>query len=202
MKNIFFNNILIYSKGLHEYINYLRQVLKILRKERLYANLKKYDFYMERIVFLGYVISAKRIEMDKAEIKVIKKWPIPKMVSVIRSFNILTSFYIRFVKDFSILVVPLIEIVKKIIGFKLDDDQEKTFNLLKERLILASLLALLDFTKTIKIKCDAMGISIGAILMQEKWLITYFYEKLKKITFNYPTYDNELYALMRTLETW
>jgi len=40
------------------------------------------------------------------------------MVSVVRNFNGLTSFYIRFVKDFSILVVPLTEIVKKIVGFK------------------------------------------------------------------------------------
>jgi len=124
------------------------------------------------------------------------------MVSVVRNFNGLTSFYIRFVKDFSILVVPLTEIVKKIVGFKWDDDQEKTFNLLKERLILASLLALLDFTKTIEIKCDASGISIGAIVLQEKWPITYFSEKLNKATFNYPTYDNELYALIRTLKTW
>jgi hypothetical protein len=73
--------------------------------------------------------------------------------------------------------------------------------LLKERLILTSLLALPDFAKTFEIKSDASGISIGAILMQEKWPITYFSEKLNKATFNYPTYDNELYALMRTLET-
>jgi hypothetical protein len=52
------------------------------------------------------------------------------MVIEVRSFHGLTSFYKRFVKDFSTLVTPLTEILKKTIRFKWDDDQEKAFNLL------------------------------------------------------------------------
>jgi hypothetical protein len=46
------------------------------------------------------------------------------------------------------------------------------------------------------------GIGIGAILMQKKWPIAYFSEKLNDVAFNYPTYDKELYILMRALKTW
>uniref|UniRef100_A0A2N9G165 Integrase catalytic domain-containing protein n=1 Tax=Fagus sylvatica TaxID=28930 RepID=A0A2N9G165_FAGSY len=43
---------------------------------------------------------------------------------------------------------------------------------------------------------------IGAVLMQEKRPIAYFSEKLNGAALNYPTYDKELYALVRALETW
>jgi hypothetical protein len=110
---VYFDDILIYSKGLDEYIDHLRQVLDVLRKEILYHNLKKYDFCMEKIVYLGYVVSTTSIEMDEAKIKVMKEWYAPKMVSEVGSFQGLASFYRRFVKDFSIIVDSLTKIIKK-----------------------------------------------------------------------------------------
>jgi len=110
---VYFDDILIYSKGLDEYIDHLRQVLDVLRKEILYHNLKKYDFCMEKIVYLGYVVSTTSIEMDEAKIKVMKEWSTPKMVSEVGSFQGLASFYRRFVKDFSIIVDSLTKIIKK-----------------------------------------------------------------------------------------
>jgi len=69
---VYFDDILIYSKGLDEYIRHLRQVLDVLRNESLYANLKKYDFYMDKIVFLGYVVSVKGIKMDEVRLRLYK----------------------------------------------------------------------------------------------------------------------------------
>ena len=53
-----------------------------------------------------------------------------------------------------------------------------------------------------EIKCDALGIGIGAVLMQEGWPITYFSVKLSGAPLNYPTYDKKLCALVQALETW
>jgi hypothetical protein len=99
------------------------------------------------------------------------------------------------------IVSPLTEIVKKVVGFKWGEEQENAFSLLKSKLISTPLLSLPDFNKAFKIECDALGIGIGAVLMQEKWLIAYFSEKLNCATLNYPTYDKELYAVVRALET-
>jgi hypothetical protein len=52
---VHFDDILIYSKNLTEHFDHLRNVLNVLRSEKLYANLKKCAFCMEKIVFLGYV---------------------------------------------------------------------------------------------------------------------------------------------------
>ena len=122
---IYFDDILIYSKEIEEHIGNLRQVLEVLRKESFYANLKRYDFCMDMIVFLGYVVSAKGIEMDEAKVKATQEWPTPKSITEVRSFHGLASFYRRFVKDFSTIASPLTEIIKKVVGFNWGEEQKK-----------------------------------------------------------------------------
>jgi hypothetical protein len=73
---------------------------------------------------------------------------------------------------------------------------------LKDKLCSAPVLALPNFKKTFKIKCDASGMVISVVLMQYRRPILYFSEKLSGATLNYLTYDKELYALVRALETW
>ncbi|XP_048630263.1 uncharacterized protein LOC125603038 [Brassica napus] len=79
---------------------------------------------------------------------------------------------------------------------------EEAFQILKGKLTNAPLLVLPDFSKTFEIECDASGVGIGAVLMQDRKPIAYFSEKLGGATLNYPTYDQELYALVRALQTW
>ena len=104
---VYFDDILVYSKNLNEHIEHLHCVLAVLRKEKLYANLKKCSFCLDKVVFLGYVVSAKGIAVDEEKEKAIKEWPTPKSITEVRSFHGLASFYRRFVKDFSTLAALL-----------------------------------------------------------------------------------------------
>jgi hypothetical protein len=74
--------------------------------------------------------------------------------------------------------------------------------MLKDKLTHAPLIQLLDFNKTFDLECDASGIGLGGVLVQERKLLHIFSEKLSSPVLNYSTYDKELYALVRCLETW
>ena len=199
---VYFDDILVYSKSLDEHVEHLHSVFRVLKENKLYANLKKCSFCMESIVFLGFVVSSKGISVDEEKVKANRDWPRPKNASEVRSFHGLASFYRRFVKDFSSIATPLNELVKKNVVFKWDDVHEKAFNTLKEKLTNAPLLCLPNFDKAFEVECDASGVGIGAVLMQDSKPIAYFSEKLSGAALNYPTYDKELYALVRILQTW
>ncbi|RVW79571.1 Retrovirus-related Pol polyprotein from transposon 17.6 [Vitis vinifera] len=167
----------------------MRQLSYKDRKEKLFSNFKKCIFCTDKIMFLGFVVSAQRIQVDEEKTYTIQDWSSPTSVGHVCSFHGLTSFYRRFMKDLSSITVPPIKVIKKNIGFKWGDKQEKTFQLIKEKLTHAPLLALPDFTKTFEIEYDASGMSIGAVLMQRGRPIAYFNKKLSGAALNYPTYD-------------
>src|SRR4051812_11666567 len=94
------------------------------------------------------------------------------------------------------------ELTKKGVPFVWGDAQQHAFVILKDKLTHAPLLQLPDFNKTFELECDASGICLGGVLLQDAKPVAYFSEKLSGPSLNYSTYDKELYALVRTLETW
>jgi hypothetical protein len=106
------------------------------------------------------------------------------------------------VRYFSTNAAPLYELTKNGVLFRWGPSQQKDFDALKSNLTQASLLQLPDFDKTYDLQCDASGIGIGGVLIQGGKLVAFFNEKLNGPTLNYSTYDKEIYALVRVLQTW
>jgi hypothetical protein len=88
------------------------------------------------------------------------------------------------------------------VPFSWGPTQEKAFNTLKDKLTHAPLLQMPDFQKVFELECDASGIGLGAVVLQEGKPVAYFSEKLSGASLRYSTYDKELYALVCTLQTW
>lgn len=68
---VYFDDILIYSHDLNEHVTHFHKLFIILREHKLYANLQKYEFCISSVHFLGYVVSAKGIQVDGAKVKAI-----------------------------------------------------------------------------------------------------------------------------------
>ena len=69
---VYFDDIMIYSKNLDEHIEHLNLVLDVLRKEKLFANLKKCTFCTDKLIFLGFAITAKGIGVNEEKVIVIQ----------------------------------------------------------------------------------------------------------------------------------
>ena len=129
---VYFDDILIYSKNSMEHLEHLRQLFSILGEQRLFVNLNKCDFYVDRIIFLGYVVTKDGIEMDRSKIEAITNWPTPSSIHDVRSFHGLVCFYSRFIRGFSSIMAPITECLKGD-KFKWTSVAEESFELIKKK---------------------------------------------------------------------
>ena len=83
---MFIDDILIYSKGAQDHENHLRLLLQILREKQLYAKLSKCEFWLDHVVFLGYVVSSRCIEVDRKKVEAVLNWEVPRNIIEVRSF--------------------------------------------------------------------------------------------------------------------
>jgi hypothetical protein len=119
--------------------------------------------------------------MDTDKVEVIKNWPSPKNIFEVRSFHGLASFYQKFIRNFSGISALMMDTVKKRHKyFHWIEEADKSFNLLKRKIMKQPILVLPDFQNTFQVKCDASGFAIGAVLSQEDGPIAYFREKLNE----------------------
>jgi hypothetical protein len=190
---VYFDVILIYSRNLVTRMDHVRKVLEV-KKER------KWSFMMDQFLFLGFVVNADGILVDEEKVRAIRKWPTAKSVGEVRSFQ-LATFYRRFVQNFSSIVAPITEYMKKR-KFNWGDDAEQSFSIIKEKLCTTPVLALPDFDKLFEVKCDASIVKIGAVSSQEGKPVKFFSEKLEETRHKWSTYELELYPVLKALKVW
>ncbi|GJY19952.1 putative reverse transcriptase domain-containing protein [Tanacetum coccineum] len=185
---VFIDDILVFSKSKEEHEEHLRTVLQILRQEKLYAKFSKCEFWLSKVAFLGHIVSAEGITMDPAKVEAITKWPRPTSVTEVRSFLGLAGYYRRFVEGFSRLALPLTKLMRKGEKFVWNEEREKSFEELKQRLVSAPILTLPSGTGGFQIYSDASKKGLGCVLMQHGKVIAYASRQLKPYEVNYPTH--------------
>ncbi|GJS55703.1 putative reverse transcriptase domain-containing protein [Tanacetum coccineum] len=192
---VFIDDILIYSRNKEEHANHLRIILELLRKEKLYAKFSKCDFWIRIVQFLGHLIDSQGLHVDPAKIEAVKNWTSPTTPTEVRQFLGLAGYYRRFIEGFSKITKPLIKLTQKNKNYIWGEEQEPAFQLLKQKLCEAPILALPEGNDDFVVYCDASLQGLGAVLMQREKVIAYASRQLKPHEENYTTHDLELGAV-------
>jgi hypothetical protein len=158
---VYLDDILIFNKTEEEHMRHLTLVMRRLQQEKLLINMKKSYFMKTKIIYLGFVFSLKELKMDPEKVKAIKQWPLPRNIFEVRSFHGLASFYRKFIRNFSGISAPMMDIVKKIHKyFHWTEEEEISFRLLKEKITEQPVMVLLYFSKTFQVRCDTSGFTL------------------------------------------
>ena len=204
---VYIDDIIIHSRTLEEHVQHVREVLTLLRHEKLYAKMKKCAFGLREVEFCGFLVTAEGIRSHPDKLKSIREWPMPQNVADARAFFGLAGFYQRFVKNFANIAHPISSLFKKTAKWSWQDEQKRAFANLKDALMESTTLSYPDLNKEFVLHVDASADALGATLSQENHaghlrLITCTSRKFNPAERNYPTHEREMLALVHALKKW
>ena len=156
----FLDDLLIYSDTLQEHREHVREVLKRLQDNELFANLEKCEFEVTCVNFLGYSITTEGITTDPAKIEAINSWPTPTTAKQIQKFLGFANFYRGFIEDFARIATPLHELTKKGLQFNWSPAADRAFQELKLAFCTAPVLRHPDPNKAYFVSGDASDFAI------------------------------------------
>ena len=203
----YLDDILIYSRTREEHLSHVRKVLTALRRASLFGKIQKYEFFKEETTFLGVIVGRYSIRMDPKKVQTIRDWKTPTCLTDVQAFIGFGNFYRRFVRDFSKIIAPMVNLTRKDVKFQWDLHCEESFNRLKEAFTSAPILAPFDWEKEIILETDASDYVSAGVLSQygdDSILrpVAFFSKKHSMTECNYEIYDKELLAIVRCFEEW
>jgi hypothetical protein len=142
-------------------------MLTVLRTHNLYLNVKKCQFEQNKVNYLGVQVGKGQVKMEEAKVDKVKEWKPPQDVTQVRHFLGFTGYYCYFIKNYSQLAQPLLDLTKKGTPWHWDDNQQKAFKTLKQRMCEKPILANPDSNKMFYLQTDALTSGAGVVLSQE-----------------------------------
>ena len=198
---VYIDDIVIYSETFEKHLIHLEKTFRKIKEANLTLGLEKCEFAKEKLKFLGHEISKEGIQSDPDKIVKIQEFKRPGTVKEVRQFLGLTSYYRRFINNFSKIARPINSLLNKDIGFEWKEEQEKAFEELKKRLMETPVLQYPDFNRSFIICTDASEKGLGAVLEQlddegKEKPVAYASRSLKPAELNYSVTDLECLAVI------
>ena len=201
---VYLDDIIVFGRTFEEQLERLEEVFKRLRSANLKLKPSKCFLCQHSVEFLGHVVSEKGLTMQSSKIDAINDWTSCRDVSEVRAFMGLSSYYRRFVKDFSSIAAPLYGLTQKGAEFCWTAECQEAFDDLKRRLTSEPILALPTDDGTYVLDTDASDFGLGAILSQnqngQEKVIAYVSRTLGKSEQKYETTRKELLAIVTGLK--
>ncbi|OWY96800.1 Retrovirus Polyprotein, partial [Phytophthora megakarya] len=206
----YFDDVYVHSPAVNEktdvemHKEHLRELLGLMRKHKLYANLKKCIFGASEIPVLGCFVGKNGVRPDPEKVRVINEWPTPSNVKELRQFLGLATYLCKYVDNYAGKIRPLSQLLKKEAAWTWTAECQQAFDAVKLGLTKAPILAVTDQDRPFLVVCDASDFAIGCPLMQldhegRDRVVYYQSGQLKPAERNYPVHDKELLAMKYAL---
>lgn len=199
---VYLDDVLVFSRTPEEHTEHLRLVLAKLREHKLFAKLSKCRFALSSVHFLGHVISAAGIQPDPAKVAIVRDWPTPRNVHELRKFVGLAQYFRKFIQGFASMLAPLTALFKKNAAWIWTSKCKQAFEQIKLALTSAPVLKLPDDDSEFEIICDASGVGLGAVLLQNNRPVAFDGRKLTDVEQKWPPTEQEMLAVVHHLHKW
>ena len=159
---VYLNNILIYLNFKKKYLKYVVKILNRLRQFTLFANLKKCEFSIEKVEFLGFIVSIDSVSINPRRVASIKEWPVSTSFREVQVFLGFTNFYRRFIAKYFKIASPLTGLLyrgkngKHFGPFRWPTEAKNTFRQLIDAFTTAFILIYFDPSRKSKMETDAL----------------------------------------------
>ena len=201
---IYLDDIIVFSPSFDSHISRVHEVLQRIEQANLKLKPEKCHLFQSEVEFLGHVVSQQGIKPNPCNVNKILEMPTPTNVTEVRQILGMGNYYRRFIKGYSELVRPLIDLTKKGRQFKWSVQCNVAFQNLKTSLTGPEVMAFPLSDGEFILDCDASCESIGAVLSQKQGglekVVAYGSRSLNKAEKNYCITDKELLALRYFVE--
>ncbi len=209
---VYLNDILIFFIEKTDHVDHVKQILKRLRKFKLYASLKKCEFFITKVNFLEFVIFIESVLMNSSRIDIIKTWLRLKMYWKIQVFLRFINFYRRFIHHYFQIAESLTELLRdsvkdvKTNSFIWSSEAKQAFNQLRDVFMRAFILRHFDSERHIHIEIDTFNYAVVNILSQsddDQWhSIAFWFRIIINVQRNYEIHDQKLLVIVAMFKHW
>lgn len=191
----YFDDIIIGSKSIEEHCIILRKVLEAARKHCLKFNRDKVQLAQPEIKYLGQNLSKDGLSTNPSRVKSIVNYPVPTKAEELNRFLAMYRFNSNFIENLSHHTHSLRLLLKKNSVWSWDENHQKCFDDLKQRLIQSPVLQIFNPSEPITLSVDASGYGLGATLLQKGKPIGFGSATLKEEQKRYAQIEKELLAV-------
>ncbi|XP_075157939.1 uncharacterized protein LOC142231205 [Haematobia irritans] len=189
------DDILIHAVTKEQLERQTAEVMDILSKLGLKLNKEKCIFNVNKVKFLGHILTSDGIAPDPQKVSAINQLKIPENKVELQRILGMATYLSKFITNFSEITAPLRHLLKKDVEWCWLPQHESAFKKLKDAFSSTPLLRYYDPNLDVKLQVDASKYSVGAALLQNDQPVAYASKALTKAQQNYAQIEKEATAI-------
>ena len=190
------DDLLIWGKDDDEHDARLKQVLDRARKVNLKFNAKKCRIRQEEVPYVGHVLSKDGLKPDPEKIRAVQEMKPPQNTKELKTFLGFIQYLGKFMPNMATVSAPLRELLEKNIAWHWDQEQEASFERLKQMASSTPVLGYYDPSKPLTLSVDASSKGLGAVLLQDGKPLAYASRALTPTQERYAQIEKETLAIV------